>query len=74
MWFQSKRKRYHFKYEYTGTTYENARKICQNKGEGWDLATFQTRPKYRYDEPRFRKKLFFETLCQDYDDSLKNIM
>merc|ERR1712096_112777 len=37
----SKTKEYYFNYYQTGTTYINARKICQNKGRGWDVANFQ---------------------------------
>jgi len=37
----SKTKEYYFNYYQIGTTYEDARKICQNKGRGWDVASFQ---------------------------------
>lgn len=70
--FATKRKQYYFNYEYTGTTYENARTICRNRGEGWDLATFQVRPRYERDDPR--SKLFFENWGPAYDKCLKNIM
>ena len=36
----SKTKEYYFNYYQIGTTYEDARKICQNKGRGWDVASF----------------------------------
>jgi len=37
---QSRRKQYYFNYYQTGTTYEDARRICQSMGDGWDVADF----------------------------------
>ena len=38
---QSRRKKYYYNYYQYGTTYEDARRICQSKGDGWDVANFQ---------------------------------
>ena len=38
---ESRRKQYYFNYYQTGTDYYDARKKCQDKGTGWDLANFQ---------------------------------
>ena len=41
---ESRRKQYYYDYYQTATTYDDARKICQDRGEGWDLAGFQAIP------------------------------
>jgi len=47
---QSRRKLYHFNYYQTGTTYDDARKVCQIMGNGWDVANFQTVPSLEHSE------------------------
>jgi len=41
---QSRRKKYYFNYYQYATTYEDARKSCQSRGDGWDVADFQAVP------------------------------
>ena len=45
---QSRRKTYYYNYYQTGTTYEDARKVCQTMGDGWDVANFQAVPSYMH--------------------------
>ena len=33
---------YYFYYYYYGTSFKHADKVCRSKGEGWQVATFQT--------------------------------
>ena len=45
---ESRKKEYYFSYDYTETTYEDARRTCRRKGDGWDVASFQAKPSYEF--------------------------
>ena len=70
---ESRKKQYYFNYYQTETTYKDARKVCQSRGNGWDLAAFQTKPIlflwYDYDKARWQLSYYQD----DYDKSVKNI-
>ena len=67
---ESRKKEYYFEYEYTGTTYQQARRICRGKGGGWDVASFQAKPSYEKD-PSGRMR--FARGGWVYDKSVENI-
>jgi len=67
---QSRRKQYYFNYYQTGTYYEDARKICQSKGSGWDVASFQAVPSFKnsdYDKAVLNIKEALSPLIETWD-------
>ena len=54
----------------SGITYEEARKICRGKGDGWDVASFQAKPSYELDHTGMTR---FARGGWTYDNSVANI-
>ena len=67
---ESRKKEYYFSYDYTETTYEEARRICRGKGDGWDVASFQAKPSYELDHTGMTR---FARGGWTYDNSVANI-
>jgi len=66
---ESRKKEYYFSYEYTGTTYQEARRICRGKGGGWDVASFQAKPS----QEKYLGRMRFARGGWVYDKSVANI-
>ena len=67
---ESRRKQYYYNYDFTGKTYEEAKKICRGEGKGWKVANFQTKPSYQLDHQN--KKVFAKS-GEVYEQSVRNI-
>ena len=67
---ESRKKEYYFSYDYTGKTYEEARKICRGKGDDWDVASFQAKPSYELDYTGMTR---FARRGLTFDKSVENI-
>ena len=71
---ESRKKQYYYNYYQTGTTYKDARKICQSRGEGWDLASFQAKPyKYLLYNNEKGNWWWYYSSYDDYYKSVQNI-
>ena len=68
---ESRRKQYYYNYDFTGKTYEGAKKICRGQGVGWKVASFQALPSYQLD--RQNKKVFAES-GEVHEESVINIV
>ena len=69
---QSRRKTYYYNYYQTSTTYYDARRICQSKGDGWDVASFQAAPNYYLNHEGNSVK--GQTwISGDYEKSVRNV-
>ena len=64
---ESRRKQYYYNFDQTGTSYENARRICKSMGTGWDVAGFQSDPSYTW------KNFAYRTEGKVYEKSVRNI-
>ena len=70
---ESRRKKYYYNYYQTLTTYEGARKICQDRGKGWNLASFQAKPILQYYYNIDRNGWSFTINNKTHNKSIENI-